>query len=196
MKGLTSTKVRQRASSSCKRAATRGGTRSSIRPPNVASSLTPLEDRKLYCGEAIRYTDSTSGSCRRLSWFISSSYSKSEIARSPFTIAFAPTCRANSTTSVLNGSARTPSRSAIACSMKPIRSSIPNSALLFLTERLTTPTTTSSYSAAPQCKRQHPPPPAPAAPARRGRDHPRKSQPPPPPQGVPPPIWGVDQHQI
>src|SRR5580692_3442889 len=46
--------VRQRVSSSCKRLATSSGTRSSILPPNVASSLTPLDERKLYCGEAIR----------------------------------------------------------------------------------------------------------------------------------------------
>ena len=32
-----------------------------------------------------------SGAWRRLSWFISSSYSKSEIARRPLTIALAPT---------------------------------------------------------------------------------------------------------
>ncbi len=39
---------RQRFSSSCKRLATSSGTRSSILPPKVASSLTPLDDRKLY----------------------------------------------------------------------------------------------------------------------------------------------------
>jgi pantetheine-phosphate adenylyltransferase len=45
------------------------------------------------------------------------------------TIAFAPMLLAKSTTSVENGSTRTPSRSASARSMKPTRSSIPNSAL-------------------------------------------------------------------
>ena len=39
-------------------------------------------------------------------WTISSSYSKSEIARRPLTIARAPTLRAKSTTRVSNGSAR------------------------------------------------------------------------------------------
>src|SRR2546423_7816493 len=102
--------IRQRLSSSRSRLATPSGTRSSMRPPNVASSLTPLEERKLYCGLAIKYTDSTCGSWLRFSWLISSSYSKSEIARSPLTIAFAPTLCANSTTSVENGSARTPWR--------------------------------------------------------------------------------------
>ena len=42
------------ASSSFRRSATPSGTRSSMWPPNVASSLTPLELRKLYCGLAIR----------------------------------------------------------------------------------------------------------------------------------------------
>jgi hypothetical protein len=107
--------------------------------------LTPLDDRKLYCGEAIRYTDSISGSWRRLSWFISSSYSKSEIARSPLTIAFAPTLLAKSTISVENGSTRTFSTSGSARWMKPTRSSMPNSEPLLRTERLTTATTTSSY---------------------------------------------------
>src|SRR3954471_9171115 len=51
---------RQRASSSFRRAATGAGTRSPISPPKVASSFTPLELRKLYCGPDIRYTDSMS----------------------------------------------------------------------------------------------------------------------------------------
>ena len=34
--------------------ATASGTRSEMSPPKVAISLTPLEDRKLYCGEASR----------------------------------------------------------------------------------------------------------------------------------------------
>ena len=46
---------------------------------------------------------SMSGAILRFSWFISNSYSKSEIARRPFTIAFAPCSRAKSTTSVSKG---------------------------------------------------------------------------------------------
>src|SRR3954470_15794321 len=51
---------RQRASSSFRRAATGAGTRSSISPPKVASSFTPLERKKLYWEPDIRYTDSMS----------------------------------------------------------------------------------------------------------------------------------------
>src|SRR4051794_27015535 len=40
---------------------------------------------------------SISGSIVRFSWFISNSYSKSEMARSPLTIAVAPFCLANAT---------------------------------------------------------------------------------------------------
>src|SRR5215204_2369021 len=43
----------------------------------------------------------------RLSWFISNSYSKSEMARNPLTITMAPISLAKSTTSVSNGSGRT-----------------------------------------------------------------------------------------
>src|SRR3954451_16410754 len=49
----TGTSVRQRLSASSRRAATGGGTRSVKSPPNIASSFTPLELRKLYCGEDI-----------------------------------------------------------------------------------------------------------------------------------------------
>src|SRR3954471_4738511 len=45
---------RQRAMASCNRAATSSGTRLDTSPPKVAISLTPLEDKKLYWGEAIR----------------------------------------------------------------------------------------------------------------------------------------------
>src|SRR4051794_4705946 len=46
--------VRWRASSSCNLSPTPFGTRSPMLPPKVAISLTPLELRKEYCGEAIR----------------------------------------------------------------------------------------------------------------------------------------------
>src|SRR3954449_1781916 len=45
---------RQRAMASCNRAATSSGTRLDTSPPKVAISFTPLEDKKLYWGEAIR----------------------------------------------------------------------------------------------------------------------------------------------
>src|SRR3954454_18181123 len=45
---------RYRPSASCKRRATASGTRPETSPPKVAISLTPLEERKLYCGPAIR----------------------------------------------------------------------------------------------------------------------------------------------
>ena len=67
---------------------------------------------------------STSGASRRLSWFISISYSKSLIARSPLTIARAPSRRANSTTRTSNASARTLPSGAVASRMKPSRSSV------------------------------------------------------------------------
>src|SRR5207302_11166850 len=98
---------RQRLSRSFNAVATSLGTRSSLSPPKVASSFTPLELRKLYLADAIRYTDSISGACMRLSWLSSSSYSKSEIARSPLTIAIAPRSRANATSRMLNGSTTT-----------------------------------------------------------------------------------------
>src|SRR5918994_655495 len=80
----------------------------------------------------------------RLSWFISSSYSKSEIARSPFTIAIAPFSRAKSTISLSNVSTRTLGRWLVASSMKPHRSSALKSVLLLRTEALTTATMNSS----------------------------------------------------
>ena len=85
-----------------------------------------------------------SGACRRLSWFISISYSKSEIARSPFTIARAPIRWANSTTSTSNGSARTLPRCSVAASMNPRRSSMSKSVRPLRMGRFTTATTTSS----------------------------------------------------
>ena len=51
---ITIRSVRQRWSSSFNRLATPGGTRSSMSPPKVASSFTPLERRKLYLGPDIR----------------------------------------------------------------------------------------------------------------------------------------------
>src|SRR3712207_3066969 len=80
----------------------------------------------------------------RLSWFISSSYSKSEMARSPFTIAIAPFSRAKSTISLSKVSTRTLGRWPVASSMKAQRSSAENSDLLLRTEALTTATMNSS----------------------------------------------------
>jgi hypothetical protein len=81
----------------------------------------------------------------RLSWFISNSYSKSEMARRPLTIAIAPFSRAKSTTRLLKGSARTLSRWPTAASTKAARSSAANSVLPLRIGRLTTATMTSSY---------------------------------------------------
>src|SRR3954453_11623312 len=88
-----------------------------------------------------------SGACIRLSWFISISYSKSEIARRPFTIARAPTRCANSTMSTSNDAERTLPIGAVASSMKPSRSSVENSVLPLRTGWLTIATTTSSNMA-------------------------------------------------
>ena len=90
-----------------------------------------------------------SGACMRLSWFISSSYSKSEIARRPLTIAGAPTrARELDDEDVERLGPDVAAGRAVASSMKPSRSSVPNSGWLLRTERLTTATTTSSNSSA------------------------------------------------
>src|SRR4051812_14723317 len=47
-------KIRYRSNASFKRRATSSGTSLETSPPNVAISFTPLEDRKLYWGDAIR----------------------------------------------------------------------------------------------------------------------------------------------
>src|SRR3954454_25056822 len=87
---------------------------------------------------------SISGAILRFNWFISNSYSKSEIARSPFTILFAPFSRANSTTSVSKVFTCTLPRSAISASMNPIRSSALNSVFCLRTGWFTTATITLS----------------------------------------------------
>ena len=79
-----------------------------------------------------------------LSWFISNSYSKSEMARRPLTIALAPFSRAKSTMSLSNVSTRTLGRCDVASSMKAQRSSAENSDLLLRTDALTTATISSS----------------------------------------------------
>src|SRR3954454_7683274 len=89
-----------------------------------------------------------SGACIRLSWFISISYSKSEIARRPLTIARAPTRSANSTISTSKESERTFGMCSVASSMKLSRSSVENSVPPLRTGWLTIATTTSSNSAA------------------------------------------------
>src|SRR3954469_5379510 len=137
---------RQRARASFNGPSTCLGTSSETSPPKMASSLTPLDERKLYWGLAMMKIDSISGACLRLSCVISASYSKSEIARSPLTIATAPFSRANSTTRTLNGSARTLVRWPVACSINAIRCSASKSDFDLRTEALTTAITTSSNS--------------------------------------------------
>src|SRR3984885_2208470 len=88
--------------------------------------------------------DSMSGACLRLSWFISSSYSKSEIARSPLTIAVAPRSRAKSTSSVLNGSTEMLGNVLVALRRNATRSSALNRVAPLRHGKLTTATTTSS----------------------------------------------------
>ena len=89
------------------------------------------------------YMLSMSGASFRLSWFISNSYSKSEIARSPL-IAVAPCSRANSTSRLEKTSTSTLARSAVASLMKLCRSSAVKSVFCLRTGWLTTPTTTLS----------------------------------------------------
>src|SRR4051794_34432222 len=84
----------------------------------------------------------------RLSWFISISYSKSEIARRPLTIARAPARWANCTISTSNAAERTLPIGAVASSMKLSRSSVENSVPPLRTGWLTIATTTSSNMAA------------------------------------------------
>src|SRR5215211_2387568 len=52
--GLGGSSVLYRFNSSCSRAATRSGTSPLMSPPNIASSLIPLELRKLYSGAAMK----------------------------------------------------------------------------------------------------------------------------------------------
>src|SRR3954451_6672405 len=87
---------------------------------------------------------SISGAILRLSWFISNSYSKSEIARNPLTMALAPCSRAKSTSSVSKGFTCTLPSSEVAASMKPTLSEASKSVCCLRTGWLTTPTTTLS----------------------------------------------------
>ena len=105
--------------------------------------MTPLEERKLYCGLDIRYIVSTSGARFRFRWCIWNSHSKSEMARRPFTIVRAPKRRANSTTRSENTSTSTLARSASASRRNSTRSSTENIVALCCGSR-TTPTTTRS----------------------------------------------------
>ena len=66
------------------------------------------------------YMLSISGASSRLSWFISNSYSKSEIARSPLTTAVASFSCAKSTSRSEKISTSTLSRSAVASSMNAL----------------------------------------------------------------------------
>ena len=114
----------------------------------MASSLTPLEERKLNSGADIRYMLSMSGAILRLSWFISNSYSKSEIARSPFTIVLAPFSRAKSTSRVSKAFTCTLPSFPTSASRKATRSSALNTVFFLRTGWLTTPTTTLSNTCA------------------------------------------------
>src|SRR3954453_23659679 len=87
---------------------------------------------------------SMSGAIFRFSWFISNSYSKSEIARSPFTIACAPFSLAKSTISVSKGSTSTFGRFCTSALMKATRSSALKSVFCLRTGWFTTATTTLS----------------------------------------------------
>src|SRR3954451_1316604 len=89
-----------------------------------------------------------SGACIRFSWFISISYSKSEIARRPFTIARAPTRSANSTMSTSNDAERTFGRGSVPSSMKLSGCSAGTSVPPLRTGWFTIATTTSSNSTA------------------------------------------------
>ena len=90
---------------------------------------------------------SMSGAILRLSWFISNSYSKSEIARSPFTIAFAPCSRAKSTTSVSKVFTCTLASSAISAWMNADALSASNRVFCLRTGWFTTATITLSNTA-------------------------------------------------
>src|SRR5947209_1869522 len=91
-----------------------------------------------------------SGAWRWLSWFISSSYSKSEIARSPFTIAIAPSACANSTRRVLKVRTDTLPMGRVAFSMNATRSSALNIVAPLRQGWLTTPTIRESYMFEPR----------------------------------------------
>src|SRR4029079_422360 len=125
------------------RLATGSGTRSRTSPPSESTSLTPLEERKLYCGLDIKYMVSTSGARFRFRWCIWNSHSKSEIARRPLTIVLAPHARANSTTSSAKTSTSMLSWPTSASRRNWTRSSTENIAFLCCGSR-TTPTTTRS----------------------------------------------------
>ena len=137
-------KERQEMLAEAKREATRSGTKPLISPPNIAISFTPLELRKLNSGAAIMNMLSMSGAIFRFSWFISNSYSKSEMARSPLTITFAPFSRAKSTRRVSKGFTCTFGYSATSDSINATRSSPLNTVLPLRTAWFTTPTMTLS----------------------------------------------------
>src|SRR5919112_1066171 len=98
---------------------------------------------------------SISGAIFRLSWFISNSYSKSEIARSPLTMALAPCSRAKSTSRLSKGFTCTCGYSVSCSSMNETRSSASKIVFCLRTGWLTTPTTTLSntFAARPMMSR-------------------------------------------
>src|SRR5215213_7518296 len=98
---------------------------------------------------------SISGAIFRLSWFISNSYSKSEIARSPLTMALAPCSRAKSTSRLSKGFTCTCGYSVSCSSMNETRSSAVKIVFCLRTGWLTTPTTTLSntFAARPMMSR-------------------------------------------
>src|SRR5205085_204277 len=91
---------------------------------------------------------SMSGAILRFSWFISNSYSKSEIARRPLTIAVAPCSRAKSTRSVSKAFTCTLPKSWTSASMNSTRSAAGNTGVCLRTGWFTTPTTTLSNTSA------------------------------------------------
>jgi hypothetical protein len=87
---------------------------------------------------------SMSGAILRLSWFISNSYSKSEIARRPLTIALAPCLRAKSTSRMSNASTCTLPSPSTSASMNATRSSALKTVFSLRTDWFTTATITCS----------------------------------------------------
>src|SRR5215216_1148495 len=90
---------------------------------------------------------SMSGAIFRLSWFISNSYSKSEIARNPLTIALAPCSRAKSTRRVSKGFTCTFPSFSVSARMNAARSWALKRGSFLRTGWSTTPTTTLSNTA-------------------------------------------------
>src|SRR5579883_3069353 len=132
---------------SARRAATGLGTKADTSPPNLATSRSRREAMN-ECFELVGMKRvSTPDSCRFI-WAIWSSFSKSDTARSPFTMAVASTSRATFTTRVDIDTTRIPSRWARDSSTMCLRSSSPKSGSLFWGLRTAATTTSSKRRAA------------------------------------------------